>query len=203
MSLQPYLEQSDSFIFEFDNVLYPEKDFILQVYYLFAHFIEYSEQLPANELLDYMKAEFEENGLNEVFIKTITKWNIPEKYSLNFQLLLSNAKLPLKLELYPAMLKNLKRIITSDKQVFLLVKGDPAAQLNKIKQTDWQEIANNLVVYFHEEVANNKLDLGLSTILSSHRLNPERTVFVTNNENDSEAAKIVGVKYLNVNKLLS
>ena len=28
-----------AFIFELDNVLYPEKDYLFQVYYLFARFI--------------------------------------------------------------------------------------------------------------------------------------------------------------------
>ena len=32
-----------AFVFELDNVLYPEKDYLLQVYYLFASFLEYSE----------------------------------------------------------------------------------------------------------------------------------------------------------------
>lgn len=37
-------------IFELDNVLYPEKDYLLQVYYLFAQFIEYSEQKKMRKL---------------------------------------------------------------------------------------------------------------------------------------------------------
>ena len=35
-----------AFIFELDNVLYPEKDYLLQVYYLFASFLEYTEAFP-------------------------------------------------------------------------------------------------------------------------------------------------------------
>lgn len=54
MSFESYLKDNDVFIFDLDQVLYPEKDFLLQVYYLFAQFIEYSEQKQATEILRFM-----------------------------------------------------------------------------------------------------------------------------------------------------
>ena len=40
-------QRKTAFILELDNVLYPEKDYLFQVYYLFAAMLEYIEQLDA------------------------------------------------------------------------------------------------------------------------------------------------------------
>ncbi|MEJ5052826.1 hypothetical protein [Sphingobacterium sp. MYb382] len=31
------------YVFEIDDILFPKRDYLLQVYYLFANFIEYTE----------------------------------------------------------------------------------------------------------------------------------------------------------------
>ena len=51
-----------AFVFELDNVLYPEKDYLYQVYYLFAGFLEYTELLDAKVLVSLMVKTFEEEG---------------------------------------------------------------------------------------------------------------------------------------------
>ncbi|RZL53490.1 MAG: haloacid dehalogenase, partial [Pedobacter sp.] len=43
MNIEDYIKTKKAFIIGFDNVLYPEKDYLLQVYYLFSEFITYSE----------------------------------------------------------------------------------------------------------------------------------------------------------------
>jgi len=36
-------KRKKAFIFELDNVIYPEKDYLYQVYYIFASLLEYTE----------------------------------------------------------------------------------------------------------------------------------------------------------------
>ncbi|MES2826625.1 MAG: HAD hydrolase-like protein [Bacteroidota bacterium] len=202
MDTQTYLDQNDAFIFELDNVVYPEKDFYLQVYYLFSHFLEYSEQISAIEVLGFMKNELSKNGPEGVFRSTTEKFKDAEKYKLNYEMLLSGAKLPLKLEMFPEIFSFLKKIISRDKQIFLLTKGDPAAQLNKIKQTNWNGIADRLTVYFSEEIAHNPADMGLPKVLCSYNLEVSKTVFIGRCEQDLQAAEIAGINYLTASKLL-
>ena len=52
-----------AFIFELDNVLFPERDYLLQVYYLFANFIEFTETVPSStELTNFLKTVYEHHG---------------------------------------------------------------------------------------------------------------------------------------------
>mgnify|MGYP003581104668 CR=1 FL=1 len=78
MSFEKYLNNKNAFIFELDNVLYPEKDYLLQVYYLYAQFIEYGEQISATEILKYMEAVYLTEGKETVYELTARHFNIPD-----------------------------------------------------------------------------------------------------------------------------
>ena len=136
MAFENLLTTKKAFVLGLDDVLYPEKDYLLQVYYLFSEFMAYSEQVDAKEILAFMKVAYEKEGAINLFDKTAEAFNLPEKYRTNFALLHQNARLPLKLLLYKQLLALLQEIVVERKTIFLLVDGDPAEQLNKIKQVE-------------------------------------------------------------------
>lgn len=199
MNFEKYLQDKQSFIFELDNVIYPEKDYLLQVYYLFAQFIEYGEQMNAADTLKYMQDIYLQEGADAVFPKTISKFNIPEKYSVNFDLLLHSVRLPLKLLIYTEVLRFLQAIVLERKQLFLLVKGNPAMQLNKIKQTEWEGLEKYLTVFFTAEFEPEQDSLKL--ILEEQQLQKEKVLLIGNSAFAENIAADSGVDYLNVKEL--
>jgi FMN phosphatase YigB (HAD superfamily) len=136
-----------AFIFELDNVLYPEKDYLYQVYYLFANLIEYTELYDAKAMIGLMTATYEKEGKAHVFDRVKERFKIDEKYRENFNNLLLTAKLPLKLLLFQNMLELLQDIVVDRKKIFILTNGNPVQQLNKIKQTEWNGLGKYLVCY--------------------------------------------------------
>ncbi|MBP8067062.1 MAG: haloacid dehalogenase, partial [Pedobacter sp.] len=111
MTFETYIAPKSAFIFSLDDVLYPEKDYLLQVYYLFSEFIEYSAQLNAKNILVFMQQEYSKHGHVNIFEKTAAKFDIPEKYKSNFELLHENARLPLKLLLFRNILSFLQEVV--------------------------------------------------------------------------------------------
>jgi hypothetical protein len=164
------INNHDGFVFDLDDVIYPKKDFLLQVYYLFAQFIEYTEQLEAAPIIEFMKKTYHELGETEVFEKTIERFHLEDKYRLNFDLLLSNARLPLKLLLFENVKQFLKAVIAANKPIFLLISGNPETQLNKIRQIEWEGLASELLVFFKEEIQISPEESGLSYIINHHNL---------------------------------
>lgn len=202
MVSEKFLEEKQAFVFELDDVLYPEKDYLLQVYYLFAQFIEYGEQLNATEILQFMQERYLAAGPEKCFAETAAKFNIPLKYQVNFDLLLQNARLPLKLLIFNKMLVFLQEIVAKGKQVFLFVAGDPAMQLNKIRQIEWNGLEQNLVVYFAAEIAEKPDAAGLEMILEKHDLKREALLFIGKEGLDRECAANAKIDFLAVDKLL-
>ena len=185
------------FIFELDNVLYPERDYLLQVYYLFANFIEFTETVPtAAELISFLKSAYEHHGPEGLFERARQMFGIDEKYKDNFEKLHYTARLPLKLVLFPDMLSLLQEMVVDRKQIFLVTNGNPEIQLNKIRQVEWNGLEQYLVVYFAEEMkAKPETDV-LEFILSKHQLLRRDLVVIGNNDIDEDFAQAAGIDFV-------
>lgn len=202
MAFEEYIKDKKAFILGLDNVLYPEKDYLLQVYYLFTEFIEYTEQISAAENITFMKAEFINHGAKNIFEKTAAKFNIPEKYKVNFELLHENARLPLKLLLYHQVLAFLQEVVLERKEIFLLIDGEPLQQVNKIKQMEWHGLEKYLKVYFSQEFEPKPSSKSIEFILDKHSLKKSEILMVGNTVDDKNFALNFSVDYLTITKLL-
>ncbi|RZK57005.1 MAG: haloacid dehalogenase [Pedobacter sp.] len=202
MAFEEIIKDKKAFILGLDDVVYPQKDYLLQVYYLFSEFIEYSEQADASAIIAYMKAEFEKEGVTNLFGKTAKAYNLPEKYQANFKLLHQNARLPLKLLLYKQVLAFLQEVVIERKTIFLLVDGDPVEQLNKIKQTEWNGLEKYLKLYFVAEFKPKPDVESVNYILETHQLQPEDVLMLGLTETDERFAQNAGIKYFSVTKLI-
>ena len=203
METAQYLQKYNSFIFEFDDVLYPEKDYLLQVYYLFAQFIEYAEQRDAAELLAFMKTDFDTQSHEGIFNRTMVHFGLDEKYRVNFDLLMQNVRLPLKLLLFDGHMRFLQSIAEAGKQIFLMVSGDPVMQLNKIRQTEWNGLEVHLIVYFTEEFGEQSTEANLLAIIDKHGAKVVETLFVGHRSQGILINPSSGINYLEANKLLA
>ncbi len=177
LSYQELASNKKAFIFELDEVLYPERDFYLQVYYLFSHFIEYVETVPpATDLLELMKKVYEIHGHEQVFERVQAAFDFDLKYRENFDRLLLSAQLPLKLELHDSMLVLLQDVVKEGKQIFIYVQGHPEGQLNKIRQMEWRGLAKHLKVYFSAEYEDDIS--ALKYMINDHNLNTDEVVVI-------------------------
>jgi FMN phosphatase YigB (HAD superfamily) len=195
-------ESKSAFVFELDNVIYPEKDYLYQVYYLFASFLEYTELLDAKLITDLMVATYLAEGNDAVFDRVKEKFNIDEKYRVNFIHLLLTAKLPLKLLLYQTVLELMQEILVDRKKLFIVTNGNPAQQLNKIKQTDWHGFETYLTCYFAEEILPKPEPDVLHLLMKDHNLKRKDIVMIGNSDMDTLCAEACGIDYIDVNKFL-
>jgi len=180
-----------AFVFELDDVLFPQQDYILQVYYLFANFLEYTETAPpAKDLVEFLKKAYLAHGEEGIFDRAAAVFGIDEKYRENFNRLHATAQLPLKLLLYPESLELLKAILTDGKFIFILTKGNPLMQLNKLKHIDWHGLDKKLKVYFYDEIALLNTVLPIDFIIKENKLNAQEVLLIgKDNEEEIDAIK--------------
>lgn len=187
-------------VFELDNVLFPERDYDLQVFYLFANFIEYLEQFPpATDVIEFMRKRYEVHGKKAMFNEVQQTFGIEDKYRENLDRLFLNAKLPLKLLLYKESLELLQELVVNRKLIFILTKGKAEGQLNKIKQIEWNGLGGYLKVYFLEEY-NDNFTKAFDDLLSQNQLEIEDLCFVGATDEDKEHAVAVGVDYISARR---
>lgn len=202
MNFSNYTNDKKAFIFGLDNVIYPEKDYLLQVYYLYTEFLSYIAQMDSAAILSFMQLEFTANGSKDIFEKTASKFNIDSKYKENFQLLHQNARLPLKLLLYKQVLEFLQEVVVERKGIFLLVDGNPIMQLNKIKQMEWHGLEKYLKVYFTEEFDAQPSEKVINFMIEAHQLNKQEVLMIGASKADEDYAKQLDIDFININILL-
>lgn len=196
------LKAKKALIFGLDNVLYPEKDYLLQVYYLFSEFMAYSVQADAKAMVAFMQQEFMRSGSEGLFARTAAEFGLPLKFEENFIRLHQNARLPLKLLLYQQVLTLLQELIIDRKKIFLLIDGDPVQQLNKIKQLEWHGIEQYLTVYFSEEIGGRSSEKSIIFILENNELDKEDVILVGRSKSEENFAENVGVTYFSLDEIL-
>ena len=197
------IDKHSAFVFELDNVIYPEKDYLFQVYYLFAALIEYLELHDAKLITDLMVNTYNTKGKDVVFDKVKEKFALDEKYRINFQHLMLTAKLPLKLLVYHNILELLQDIVVDRKKIFIVTNGNPALQLNKIKQTEWHGLENYLTCYFAEETLPMPEPDALHLLMKEHDLKRKDLVMIGFSEVAKLSAEACGIDYQDVNNFLT
>lgn len=195
-------QHKKAFIFELDNVIYPEKDYLFQVYYLFASFLEYTELFDAKVMTDLMVNTYHAEGKDKVFDKVKQKFAIDEKYRVNFHHLMYTVKLPLKLLIYQNVLDLLQEIVVDRKKIFIVTNGNPALQLNKIRQTDWRGLEQYLTCYFAEETRPMPEPDSIHQLINEHRLQYGDMVMIGLSAESKDCATACGIDYYNVKYIL-
>ncbi len=185
--------RKDAFIFELDDVLFPEKDYLYQVYYLFTAYLEYTELINAKEATSFMIDTYLAEGKEVVFDRLQQKFSVDEKYRFNFGHLNITAKLPLKLLLDQVMLNLLQEIVIDRKKIFILTNGNPEQQLNKIKQTEWQGLEPYLTCYFANETAPKPETDSVDLLIKNHNLQRRNMLMIGNSDIDRQCADASGI----------
>jgi len=191
-----------AFIFELDNVLYPEKDYLFQVYYLFAGYLEYLHLIDATEATSLMVDTFNNDGKKAVFAAVQKKYGLDNKYQIHFNFLMDTANVPLKLLLYQSMLELMQDIVVDRKKLFIVTNGNAARQLNKIKHMEWHGLEQFLICYFACEVLPKPEPDIINKILADHNLRRGDIVMFGNTDEDLMCAEASGVDYVNVSQFL-
>ena len=201
MSFEKYLSNKKALIITLDDALYPKKDYLLQVYYLFSEFMAYTEHLDAKAIVEFMSEEYKTHGEQDLIKKTASKFNIPEKYEQNFNLLFETARLPLKLLLFQKVLGLLQEAVVNRRSIFILVEGNPAEAINKIKQIEWNGLEQFLKVYFTAEY-NGSASETIMHIVKEQGLGKEEVVLFTSQIQSQSNFVDIDVESFSVTEIL-
>lgn len=168
----------EAVIFELDDVIYPKRDYLLQVYYLFGQFLEYTENHPsASELVDFLKKSYEHHGEEGLFAKAMAVFGIPGHYETNFDRLHRQAQLPVELLLHPEVEELMQALREVGTSLLIFTPGEPLMQLNKLKHMKWNGLDRVLRAYFEDELTQRG-ERPLAYLLDQLGIAAEDTAYV-------------------------
>ena len=186
-------------VLDLDNTIYPEKDYLFQVYYLIGQFVEFQEGVSREQVTQFLVNEFMANGRDHIFDKMIAHFKLPETYLENCFRLLRTAKIPLPLLIFEQMLLRLQEASEAGLQLFVLTNGHPEQQLNKIKHLEWHGLDQHIKCYFCNEIAPKPAPDAMLKLLADHQLLPSEVLFLGDANIDEACAIAAGVDFERVN----
>lgn len=190
------------FIFDLDNTIYNEEEYLLQAYSAICDQLADSAHRHDREsLLKLMLNIYNQEGREKLFDKFLSRSglglsNLPECLKI-----LRTFDPERKIELFPETEKILKYLIKLGKKVFVLTNGNPDQQRNKIRSLVWNNLDNRITFILANEIEPKPSPAGIIRILEITGIEKEKTIFIGDSPIDRECASAGSIQFLNINDL--
>lgn len=192
-----------AYIFDLDNTIYPEKDYLYQVYYLIGKYIEEKEKASSKEITEFLVYQFEKSGRKNLLNKLLDKFSLPESYMEDMLEIMRTAKLPLKLHMFKPVFELMQELVSNKLKIYILTNGNPGQQLNKIKHIEWLGLEDQVTCYFANEICPKPAPDALNHILTTHSIEKDDVILIGDSKEDEYCAKAAGVFFMDVKELIS
>ncbi len=187
----------DLVIFDLDDTLYSEKDYLFQVYQEIAEYIESNYKILKEESFHFLKEYFLIKGRKKLFDEFIKEKQIGSSEIDDFLHIMRTISLPNKLSLYPLMKEKLKEVIGKTK-VCVVTNGNPIQQRNKVAQINWENIEIRNIYYANEVVP--KPSVAVFEIIKKDFLfkGNDKILMIGDSQVDEEFAKNIGADFVKI-----
>ena len=193
-----YFENYSNIIFDLDDTIIFEKDYLFEVYRLVskkANKCGYIEK----EIFDFLINEFNNHGRKDIYQKLTRKYesllNINEFLDLMRGISLSHPlNINSKVKYY------LEQLCCMGKSFDILTNGNVIQQKNKINQTDFGPFCKpDLIIYANEYQPKPSINSFLA--YKSFKAIPGKAIYIGDSEIDANFAFNCGIDFLDINSI--
>jgi len=187
------------FIFDLDNTLYNEEDYLFQAYKVICD--RYSTLEPGQDkrsLFDLMIKIYYQEGRDKLFDRFLETTGSDKKYMTLFLSILRTFKPEKPLLINKTVLEFLHLLAEKKKNMYVLTNGNPQQQRNKIRHIEWQGLDKYINFIFAEEIARKPSPAGVFHILNVSGIRNDSAIFIGDKESDRICAEEGGVEYLDI-----
>jgi HAD superfamily hydrolase (TIGR01549 family) len=192
------------FIFDLDNTIYNEEDYLFQAYKEIAdRFAGLFPSIDSNKLFLKMKEIYDKQGREMLFDKFLVAFGIDDSYLPECLKILRTFKPERPLAIYEYSKQILKELQKREKEIFVLTNGNSEQQKNKIRHISWDGLDKKINYVFAAEFEPKPSPAGVFHILRSTGTEKNKTIFVGDSDSDKDCALNSGIEYLDVRILFA
>jgi HAD superfamily hydrolase (TIGR01549 family) len=190
------------FIFDLDNTIYNEEDYLFQAYSEIAErFAGITTGKSKQRLLKTIMSIYRKDGRVKLFDRFLERAGLDETYLSECLEILRNFTPAKRIKIYRKTEKVLRMLVKRNKQIFVLTNGNPAQQRNKIKSVDWKGLDMSITFILADEIEPKPSPAGIEYILKQTNTPKEQVIFIGDSETDRECASRGGIRFLNIASL--
>lgn len=143
----------DVVLFDLDNTLYAEKDYLHAAYRAIGeHLHRHNPLLSSEEISNYLMSTFEQKGREGLFDECLRKFEITKIAVPELLTVMRTVRIEPQLQLYPQAQEMLIQALHRCK-VFIITNGNVEQQENKVNQIDWCGLRKHIDVLYANSIA--------------------------------------------------
>lgn len=201
--MQSIIDKYDFFLFDLDDTLYPEIDYLDGAYMNIANFLSKKTELVSQEIYKFLINEFNKNGRNSLFNKLFDEFNI-EKIYMQDVLNVMRTYTPIsKITLFPKMYRVLPKIIKNSIKVFIVTNGNEIQQKNKVSNIDWKLLDKSITFIYANEYNRKPSVDSFYFIEENFPINKKSAIMIGDSFFDKKYAENCKIDFMFVEKFNS
>lgn len=187
------------FIFDLDNTIYNEEDYLFQAYSAICD--RFAVMTPGHDkkmLFSLMMKIYRQEGRDKLFDKFLARTGIGESYLAECLKILRTFNPEKQIELFSKSEKILRFLIEKDKKIYVLTNGNPGQQKNKIRNLLWNGLDEKIIFILANEIEPKPSPEGIRHIQKLTGTKKDKTVFIGDSPIDQECASRGEIKFVNI-----
>ncbi|MCU0461924.1 MAG: HAD family hydrolase [Bacteroidales bacterium] len=190
------------FIFDLDNTIYNEEEYLLQAYMTIAS--KFAGILPDYDkdgLYKILTDLYLKEGREKLFDKFLETVGLDNTHMTDCLNILRSFKPEKSLEIYNPVFEILQSIVSKKKSIFILTNGNVDQQKNKIRNIKWNGLEEHIRFVYADEIEPKPAPGGVFYILRITGTDKQETIFIGDRKSDRTCAENGGVTYIDIKKL--
>jgi HAD superfamily hydrolase (TIGR01549 family) len=187
------------FIFDLDNTIYNEEDYLFQAYKAISQKLEeFTNRHNKNDLFVLIMDIYRKKGREKLFDKFLAGSGLDSGYLPVCLKILRTFNPDKQIEINPKMEKILWSLLEKQKQIFVLTNGNPDQQRNKIRNIQWKGIDEKITFIFANEIEPKPSPEGIRHILKLTGIEKDKTILIGDSEVDLECASRGEIRFVSI-----
>jgi HAD superfamily hydrolase (TIGR01549 family) len=189
-------------VFDLDNTVYTETDYLFESYKKIAQFAEIEYAIKYEDVFNFLSTTFIQSGRFQLFNQLLDTFDIPASAIAHFLDIMRTTEFTELIEPFPQVMNLMNTLRNQGKNLYVITNGNPVQQKNKVKHINWHGIAEAITFIYANEYAPKPDQTSFQqTKIKNHDLN--KTIMIGDSETDLLFAKNVGIDFLNINQLIN
>lgn len=190
------------FIFDLDNTIYNEEEYLFQGYMAIAgRFDGIVAGYDREKLFNMLTGLYRENGREKLFDRFLEKISLDKSYITDCLNILRNFNAGEPLVMFKEAGELLRLLADREKKIFILTNGNSDQQRNKIRSIQWNGLDKHIRFIYADEIEPKPSAAGVLYILRITGTETTEAIFIGDKETDRVCAENGGISYLDIRSL--
>lgn len=195
------LLEFDTVIFDLDNTIYDERQYLFKAYEQIARFCKSNFNIGFEESYEFLTNSFIREGRKQLFNKFCDKFNLELDKIGEFLGILRSVELDAKLLPFDYFIPLCRKLFYHNIQVAIITNGNPEQQINKMKQIEFNGLINSSHLIFANDT-NPKPAID-SFLQLKDKIQINKALYIGDSTVDYYFALNCEIPFLNVVNLMS